>query len=230
MGRGGRIVAGLAGALVLVLVLAQVFLPSIAASRISSRVGRYGDVHSVSVSAFPALKLLWGKADTVTVRAGRLSISPSQTAKLLWEARGVNKLVLSSPRVREGPLVLSNVILRKGGGQLTAQGIASQAAVAGALPEGLRVRLLSSEAGEVKARVSGHASLAGLVGAGASLDVLAGADSGRLTVRALDTGLSGVHLTLFASPYVEVQGVAARALTVPAGMASYLLWLRARLR
>ena len=43
----------LAGA-VLVLALAQVLLPRIAASRISSRVGRYGSVESVSVRAWPA--------------------------------------------------------------------------------------------------------------------------------------------------------------------------------
>ena len=45
----------------LVLVLAQLFLPRIAASRIASRVGRYGTVQSVSVKAWPAVKLLWGK-------------------------------------------------------------------------------------------------------------------------------------------------------------------------
>ena len=37
----------------------------IAASRISSRVGRYGKVQSVSVSAWPAVELLWGHADSV---------------------------------------------------------------------------------------------------------------------------------------------------------------------
>ena len=47
--QAGRIGVALAGAIVLVLVLAQVFLPGIAASRISSRVGRYGTVQSVSV-------------------------------------------------------------------------------------------------------------------------------------------------------------------------------------
>ena len=45
----------------LVLALAQVLLPRIAASRISSRVGRYGTVQSVSVKAWPAVELLWGR-------------------------------------------------------------------------------------------------------------------------------------------------------------------------
>ena len=54
----------------LLLVLAQLLLPRIAASRISSRVGRYGTVQSVSVSAWPAVELLWGHADSVRVKAG----------------------------------------------------------------------------------------------------------------------------------------------------------------
>ncbi len=57
---------------VLLVVLAQVFLPSLAARRVRDRVARYGTVRSVSVSAFPAVKLLWGKADTVNVDAGTL--------------------------------------------------------------------------------------------------------------------------------------------------------------
>ena len=58
-----RALAG--GSAGLALVLAQLFLPRIAASRISSRVGSYGKVSSVSVSALPAMELLWGDADSV---------------------------------------------------------------------------------------------------------------------------------------------------------------------
>ena len=75
-GRKLRLLAYVAGGVVLLLALAQLLLPRIAASRISSRVGRYGKVQSVSVSAWPALKLLWGKADSAQVRAGSLSLSP----------------------------------------------------------------------------------------------------------------------------------------------------------
>jgi hypothetical protein len=230
VGRAGRIVAWLGGAVVLALVLAQAFLPSIAASRISSRVGRYGDVHGVSVSAWPAVKLLWGEADSVSVHAGSLSISPSQTAKLLWEASGVSSLTLSASSVREGPLALRNVSLRKRGRQIAGQGTMTSAAVTAALPPGLRLRLISSDGGQVTVRASGHSSFTGLLGANVSLDVLAGASDGELTARALGAALGGVHLTLFSSRYVYVQGVAVRALTGPAGSTSYLLSIGARLR
>src|SRR6476620_398989 len=92
-GRSGlRMGLAIAGAALLLLALAQLLLPRLAASRISSRVGRYGEVASVSVSAWPALKLLWGSADSVRVKARHLSLSPGQAAKLLWEGRGAARM------------------------------------------------------------------------------------------------------------------------------------------
>ena len=78
MARARRIGAALLGAIV----LAQLFLPKIAAGRIASHLRKYGTVHNVSVSAWPALELLWRHADSVTVRAGGLRMSPNQTRKL----------------------------------------------------------------------------------------------------------------------------------------------------
>jgi len=79
-------------AIALALALAQVLLPGIAADRIGSRVRRYGSVQSVSVTAWPAVKLLWGDADSVKVRARNLSLSPRQAAGLLWEGRGAGSI------------------------------------------------------------------------------------------------------------------------------------------
>src|SRR3954471_22962368 len=99
-----RIAAIVAAVLLALLVLAQLLLPRIAASRISSRVGRYGQVEHVSVSAFPAVKLLWGDADSVTVSAGALSLSPAQAAALLREGRGAAKIDIDAQAVRVGTL------------------------------------------------------------------------------------------------------------------------------
>jgi len=230
VGRAGRIVAWCAGALALALVLAQVLLPGIAASRISSRVGRYGQVRSVSVSAWPAVKLLWGNADSVSVRAGSLRISPAQTAELLSEASGVSSLTLTAARVREGPLQLTDASLRKHGRRLAAQGTMSEAAVQAALPAGIRLRLLSSEDGRVTVRASGSTSVLGLLGRGASVDVLAGASAGALIARPLGAPFGAVHLTLFASPHVYVEAIAVKQVPASAQAASYLLAMRARLR
>ena len=53
-GRAKRVAALLVGALLVLLLVAQLALPRIAASRISSKVGRYGHVLDVSLSAWPA--------------------------------------------------------------------------------------------------------------------------------------------------------------------------------
>ena len=230
MGRAGRIAAWTACALVLVLVLAQVLLPGIAASRISSRVGRYGDVRSVSVSAWPAVKLLWGSADSVSVRTASLRISPARTAELLSEATRVSSLTLTAASVREGPLQLTDASLRKHGGQLAAQGTITQAAVQAALPPGIKLRLLSSEGGRVTVRASGRTPVLGLLGRGASMDVLAGASAGALIARPVGPPFGPVHLTLFASPHVYVEAIAVRQVPGSAQAPSYLLAMRARLR
>ena len=225
MVRAGRIAAGLAGAIALLLALAQLLLPGIAASRISSRVGKYGNVERVSVSAWPAIKLLWGRADSVTVRAGRLTISPEQTAKLLWEARGVATMRVTAPTVQEGRLRLRDVSLRKRGTLLTAEAQMTQADVRAALPPGLSVRLLASGGGNVKVKASG-----GLFGLGASVDAVAGPSEGKLIARPLGFLLGGVRLMLFADPHVRVEGVGANELSAAVGAPRYRLTMIARLR
>jgi len=196
--------AWLAGGTALALALAQVLLPRIAASRISSRVGRYGSVESVDVSAWPALKLLWGSADSVTVRAGHLKLSPEETAQLLWEARGASTMEVTASSVQEGPIRLSDASLHKQGEALTAKARMTAADVRAALPEGLDVTLISSEHGEVRVRASGA-----LFGVKTSVDAVAGASEGRLIAHPLGLPLSGLRLTLFSDPHVLVQGVGA---------------------
>jgi hypothetical protein len=218
-----RLALLLAGGAVLLLGLAQLFLPRIAASRISSRVGRYGTVESVHVKAWPAVKLLWGSADSVTVRARNLSLSPAQTAKLLWEARGLDTITMTAESVREGPLRLGDVSFRKQGQALSAEARVAAADVRSALPEGVEVQLLSGEGGEVKVRAAG-----GLFGVRTSLDAVAAASEGKLVVHPAAGLLSAVQLTLFSDPHVYVLAVGASV--EPSQPPSYRLTMRASLR
>ncbi|MBV8217081.1 MAG: hypothetical protein JO325_01345, partial [Solirubrobacterales bacterium] len=67
-----RLIAlGLAGVVLVALIAAQLVLPGIAAQRLRDQLSRSGTVLSVSVSALPAIKLLWRHADRVVVRMGR---------------------------------------------------------------------------------------------------------------------------------------------------------------
>jgi hypothetical protein len=226
-GRGSpmnaRLGLSLLGGLIALLVIAQVVLPRVAASRIKSRVGRYGDVESASVSAWPALELLWGDAGSVRVKAKSLSLSPSQAGSLLWEARGVSSMDVSAERVKLGTLRLSNASLHKRGSALAGQALVSDADVKAALPAGFEARLLRSEGGEVEVEATG-----GLFGLDASVRAVAGASEGKLVVHPLGFLLERLQLTLFSDPHVYVEGVGASvAREQPL---SYRLSMSARLR
>jgi LmeA-like phospholipid-binding len=208
---------------VLALVLAQLLLPRIAASVVSSRVGRYGKVESVSVSAWPAVKLLWGSADSVRVRAKSLALSPEEAAKLLWEAHDTASVDASAESVRVGSLRLTDATLSKRGAALTAHGSASEADVQAALPSGLRVQLLRSEGGEVEVLASG-----GLFGIGASVKAVGQASDGKLVAHPLGFLVSGFRLTVFSGQHVYVEGVGASVATQQP--LSYRLSMTARLR
>ena len=188
----------------LLLALAQALLPRIAASRIGSRVGRYGKVQSVSVSAWPALTLLWGDAESVHVRARSLSLSPQQVAELLWEGRGASSMQVSAERVELGSLALSDASLRKHGSALNAQAFATEAGVRAALPEGVGVRLLRSEGGEVEVQATGS-----LFGLSASVSAVAGAVEGKLVAHPLGFLVEALQLTLFSNEHVYVEGIGA---------------------
>jgi hypothetical protein len=202
--RKSRLAIWLAGAVVLVLALAQLLLPRIAAGVISSRIGRYGKVHSVSVSAWPAVKLLWGSVDSVRVRAGRLAMSPAQAAKLLWEGHTTASIDATAESVQLGSLRVSDATLQKRDGALSAQASTSEADVSAALPAGIGLKLLRSEGGEVEVQASG-----GLFGVGASVNAVALASEGKLIAHPLGFLVEGLRLTLFSDPHVYVEGVGA---------------------
>ena len=173
-----RIALGLLAGAALVLVLAQLFLPGIAASRIRSRVARYGSVQSVHVEAWPAIELLWGHADSVRVSARRLALTPAQTASLVAQASGAHELAASAQEVREGQLRLTDVRLLKHDSHLFGVAHLAAADVPAALPAGVRVSLAGSGGGRVRVRVGG-----GLFGVHGSIDAVAEAERGALVAR-----------------------------------------------
>jgi LmeA-like phospholipid-binding len=204
-GGGAMKIAGLGVGLVIVLLaIAQIVLPRVAASRIRSRVGRYGHVQSASVSAWPAVKLLWGDADSVRVKASGLKLSPAQAAALLWEGRGVGRMDIDATSVKIGPLAVGEAVLRKRGASLEGEATTTDAQAKAALPAGVGVSLLGSEGGKVQVRVSG-----GLFGVGASVQAVAEASEGKLIAHPLGFLLEGFRLTLFSDPHVHVVSVGA---------------------
>jgi hypothetical protein len=224
-GRATRLALWLLGALVVLAGLAQLLLPKFAADRISSRIGRYGRVTSVHVSAWPAVKLLWKDADSISVRTSEIALTPARTDALLSEARGTDRLDLVAAGAHEGPLALSDVRLQKRGRALHASAFASADDVRAALPAGFDVRLLSSVGGRVEVRASG-----GLFGVGASVDAVAEAIDGKLVAHPRGALLRALRVTLFSEPHVRLDAIAARATSGPRGEAGYQLQASATLR
>jgi hypothetical protein len=218
-----RLLLYAAATIIVLLGVAQLVLPRVAESRIRSRLERYGNVHSVHVSAWPAIELLWGNADSAKVQAGALALSASRAASLLHEAKGISNVTFAATAVRLGKLRLTAASLRKHGDRLSAAGLVSGTDVRAALPPGVALRLLGSEAGKVMVRASGT-----LFGFGASLDTVAEPSSGRIVVRPMAPMFGTLQLTFYENPRIYVLGVSARALgTTPP---TYRVGLTALLR
>jgi hypothetical protein len=214
------------GVIVILLVLAQLLGPVIAARVIRTKVGRYGTVHSVSVSAWPAIELAWRHADSVTVSAGRLRVSPAQLGSLLEESSGTDRVRVSAEVVELEGLRLTSATFVKHGSALWTRGTISAADIARALPAGVQIALISSSGGQVEVRASG-----GLFGLSASLDAVAYAQNGALVASPTAFSLSGLRITLYDDRAVYIEGVHARELSPGrGGEARYELSMWGRLR
>ncbi len=199
----------------LLVVLAQLFLPSLAARRVRDRVSRYGTVRSVSVSAFPAVKLLWGKADTVDVSAGRLSVRLSQIATLLWEARVVGSMTVTAeaatlsavPDLPDG-LTVNDLRMQKRGSAISVSASLTQQQLNEALPSGFHIEPTASGGGQVEAHASG-----GLFGVQASITALVKPLEGRLVAEPQGFPLASLGtVTLFSDTHLRVGSIGVRVL------------------
>ena len=102
-----RIIAiATAGVVILVLVVAQLVLPAIATDRLRDRLNKSGNVISVEVHAFPAIKLLWNHADRVVVRMGRYQSGAGALGDLLGQTADVGSVDASAQEFNSGLLTV----------------------------------------------------------------------------------------------------------------------------
>lgn len=199
-----------AGVVLLGLVLAQLFLPGIAAQRLRDDLEKSGTVLEVKVSAFPAIKLLWHQADSVVVRMGSYRSGVGHLASTLAGAGDAGTIDASAQQLEVGPLTLLGGTLRKRGSELTGAATVTEADLRSAVFFLDNVEPIASENGRLTLR--GTASFLGLT---ATVDATVAAQNGALVV-APDVPFGGIAtLTLFSNPHVEVQSVSAT--TVPGG-------------
>ncbi len=206
----GRRALGLAGLVVVVgilaLVLVQLIAPGIAEQRLRDRLGRSGQVRSVHVSAFPAVELLFGHADTVSVALDSVRTGPSSASGLVALTRATGSLDVVIARLAIGPLALTDVRLRKDDrGELMARAHLAARDLAAAVPPGLSVAPVASGGGQLLLR--GQISAFGL---SASANAVLCARDGRL-VLVPDVPFGGLAtVTVYGDPRVQVDGVAAQ--------------------
>jgi hypothetical protein len=203
-----RLIAlAVAGVVLALLIVAQRVLPGIAADRLREQLAGSGTVLEVKVSALPAIKLLWHRADQVVVRMGRYRSGASNLGGTLAQTADVGTLDASAAEVDSGALTLRNATLHKRGNELTAAATVTEADLRAAVPFLEGVRPVASSEGRLTLR--GTASLLGLR---ASVDATVAAENGALVV-VPDVPFGGIAtITLFDNPHVRVQSVAAVAL------------------
>jgi hypothetical protein len=200
-----RVALATAAGLILLLVAAQLALPRIAEHRLRDRLERSGTVERVEISAFPAVKLLWHRADDVTVRMGRLRTGSGNFADLLARTGDTDDLDASAEEQRILNLRLHDSRLRKRGDELTLSSTVDDADLRAALPRGFDVRPVASGDGALV--FEGSAELLGQRFQG---QAVVAARDGRL-ILAPDVPFGGfLTVTLFADPRIEVLSVGAR--------------------
>lgn len=191
-------------------VVAELTLPRLAAARVAERFGGLDAVERVRVTAVPAVKLLWGRADIVEVDLDELGAGRGRLAESLADARGVRRLDVRARLARVGPVALRDLRLSKDGGEIVGEATVAEADLIAAMPAGFGLRPVATADGTLVLEAG-----AALLGVRAALRARLATREGRLMIAA-DGPLARLGtMTLFDDPRVRVTSVGARA--VPGG-------------
>jgi hypothetical protein len=193
---------GLAVFVAAVLFASQIILPRVAESRLRSELERTGHVESVQVHAFPALKLLFQRADSVSVRLSSATLGAGDLADELAGTARTHSLDARATTATFGPLKLRDLRLRKDGDALTGFATVTEADLASALPVSLGLHPVSSAGGALVLEAD-----VGPVAVRARLS----ASDGALMI-APDGLLGGfASVRVFSDPRVRVTAIGARS-------------------
>ncbi len=196
-----------AALLVLVLVAGQLVLPGIAERRLKDDLQSVGTQPQVQVSAFPAVKLLFHKADKVTVRfATARTEGGTSLADELERTQDAGKLDVRVGTLEVGALVIRDARLRKRSGGLTAIGSIRNADLAAVLPPLLQQTRASRQQDGDGLLLDGTVAvpLLGTIQAQARVTT----ENGTIVTRA--ENLPVPALTIFQDPRVSVRSLTSR--------------------
>ncbi|HEY3729501.1 MAG TPA: LmeA family phospholipid-binding protein [Solirubrobacteraceae bacterium] len=190
--------------IVIVFGVGQLVLPGIATDSLRDRLARSGQVLEVQVHAFPAIKLLWHRADSVVVKMSRYRSAAGKLGGTLGETADAGKLDASAQEVDAGLLTLRNATLRKRGDVLTGTADVTEADLRRSLPILQSLAPVASGNGQLTLR-----GTASLLGVSATIDATVRAQNGALVVQP-DVPFGGLAtINVFSDPGIEVQSVGA---------------------
>ena len=194
------------GGVVVLMIGAQFVLPDLAERRLRDDLNAVGDVRSVSVSALPALKLLWHRADAVDVDLRSYESGTGILADFLARTERTDDLDVRVDRLRAAILTLSDVTLRKRGDELAASASVRTEDLAATLPQGFELTPEATGDGALVLRGTARA-FGRVISVRARLE----AQEGKLVVSPADIPFVGglLTLTVFDDPRVRVQEVGA---------------------
>lgn len=184
------------------LAVAQVALPGMAAQRIRAQLARHGTVLQVGVRAFPAIELLWHRADAVRIRLASYRATSQDLRALIDQTGQAASLRASSQLVTDGRLTLRRAALIKTGHALRASALVMEGDVRAAGFGLLRsLTPVASPPGQLVLRGA-------LWPLGIHVDAIVSAQQGWLVAN-LGLPLLG-PIVLFSAPHVHVNSVGAR--------------------
>jgi hypothetical protein len=217
----------MAGGVVVVLGLAQLLLPGLAAQRVRDELSRYGTVRSATINAFPAVELLWGHAQSATVTVGQLDMGLSQASELLSKATGVGRIDMTAESMRLGSLTMSHAVMEKRGEELYIRGAVGQADLLAGVPGAMAMQLIGRVPGGVEVRVTGS-----LFGVASTVDALLSIQEGKLVAQPQGIPFAGfIKLTLLSDPRIDLQAFDLSPAAASAGGSPvYLARIWAKLR
>ena len=199
-----RRLAAIAVGLLVIIVLGvgQLVLPGIAASHLRSQLSRDGQVLSVSVSAFPAVKLLWHQADKVVIRMGRYDPPSGSLPATLAQTADASTVSASAQEFHYGLVTLHDASLAKQGNTLSGSALVNESDLRNALPILSSVTPVASSGGKLTFQGTAF---------GISADATVSVSDGNLTVVPDIPFGSLATITLFSDPHVAIEQIAASA-------------------
>jgi hypothetical protein len=203
-----RALLAVAGLVVVVLIVAQIVLPRVAARNLRDGLERHGSDVRVSVKAVPAIKLLWHRADRVTVRVGHLRPGGPGSGKslpdMLADTKAADELDVRVDLLDAQQLRVHDAGLQKHGNTLVAHVRVTTAAIDDALPS--RLRISARQVAPDRLAVSGRTRVFGRGLGGRALILID--DRGRIVLRPDGIPLASlVSVPVFSDDRVAVDGL-----------------------